>query len=113
MVVNISTIYHSVRQKHCTSGLQSAILNFGGRLTSDNVAVSCVTIGSGMVENIEETVGISVMCHSVDEKHCTSGLQFTVRHFELWRSIEGGHYRLCHQCFGLGRKCLGYGLNSA
>ena len=57
-------------------------------MTSDNI--DCVTIGSDMIENIGETVGVSVVCHSVDQKHCTSGLPFTVRHFELWRSIDGG-----------------------
>ena len=92
--VDISAKSHSVRHKHCSSCLQSAILNFGGRLTSHNVAVGCVTIGLGMVKNIGETVGISVMCHSVVEKHSTSGLPFTVLHFELWRLIEGVHYRM-------------------
>jgi len=51
VAVDISTKSHSLRQKHCTSGLLSAILIFGGRFTSDNVAVGCVTIGSGMVDH--------------------------------------------------------------
>jgi len=47
---DISRKSYSVRLKHCTFGLQSAILNFGGSLTTDNVAVICVTIGSGIVK---------------------------------------------------------------
>ena len=50
VTVGISTISHSVPEKHSTSGLVSAVLNYGGRLTSANVGN--VTSGSGMVENV-------------------------------------------------------------
>jgi len=39
---------------------------------SDNVGRAMTS--SGVVENVGIAVGISVMSHSVSEKHCTSGL---------------------------------------
>ena len=58
-------------------------MNYGGRLTSDNV--DSVTRGSGVVENVGGEVGVSGMClyvpvksHSVPEKHCTSGLESAI-----------------------------------
>ena len=69
-------ICHSVPDKHSTSGLVSAILNYGGRLTSANVGND--TSGSGMVESVGVAVGISTISHSVSEKHSTSGLESTI-----------------------------------
>jgi hypothetical protein len=60
----------------CTSGLQSAILNFNSRPTSHNVSIA--TIGMGLVENVVKAVGISAICHSIPELHCTSGLVSTL-----------------------------------
>ena len=68
----ISMICHSVPEIQCTSGLQSAILNSGCRPTSDKVGG--ITVDSGMVENVGLAVGISMICHSVPEIQCTSGL---------------------------------------
>ena len=78
VAVGISVICHSIPEIQCTSGLQSAIFNTGSRPTSDNVG--SVTIDPGTVENVRVAVGISMICHSVPEIQCTSGL---VRHFEL------------------------------
>jgi len=70
IAIGISTISHSVLEKHSTSGLESAILNLGGRVTSDNVG--SVTDGSGMVEYVGVAVGISVISHSIPEIQFTS-----------------------------------------
>ena len=50
-------------------GLQSAILNYGSRPTSDNVGN--VTGDSGVIENAGVAVGISVPSHSIPEIQCT------------------------------------------
>ena len=50
VAVGISVISHSVPYKHSTSGLEYAILNTGGRVTSADA--DSVTSGSGMVENV-------------------------------------------------------------
>jgi hypothetical protein len=76
VAVEISVICHSIPEIQCTSGLQSAILNCASRLTSDNVG--SVTIDLGMVENAGVAVGISVICHSIPEIQCTSGLQSAI-----------------------------------
>ena len=72
VAVGISMICHSVPEIQCTSALQSAILNSGSLPTSGNV--DNVIIDPGMVEIIGVAVGISVVCHSVPEIQCTSGL---------------------------------------
>ena len=72
VAVGISMICHSVPDIQCTSGLQSAILNSGCRPTSDKVGG--IIVDSGRVENVGLAVGISVICHSVPEIRCTSGL---------------------------------------
>ena len=79
VAVGISTISHSVPEKHSTSGIDSAILNYGGRLMSANVGN--VTIGSGMVENVGLIVGISVISHFIPEKQCTSGLKSVILNY--------------------------------
>ena len=76
VAVGISTISHSVPEKHSTSGLESAILNFGGRVTSDYVG--SVTDGSGMVENVGVAVGISVTSHSIPEIQFNSSLMSAI-----------------------------------
>ena len=82
--VGISTISYSVSEKHSTSGLESAILNYGGRLTSDKVG--SFAVDSGMVENVGEAVVISTISHSVPEKHSTSGLESSIlKHVVGWR----------------------------
>ena len=73
IAIGISTISHSVLEKHSTSGLESAILNLGGRVTSDNVG--SFAVDSGVVENVVVAVGMSVISHYVPEKHSTSGLE--------------------------------------
>jgi len=40
--------------------------------------VDSVTSGSGMVENVGVTVGISVISHSIPEMQCTSGLESAI-----------------------------------
>ena len=40
--------------------------------------VGSVTTGSGVVENVGVAVGISLISHSVPEKHCTSGLKSAI-----------------------------------
>jgi hypothetical protein len=60
--VGISAICHSIPEIYSTSGLVSAILNIlncATRPTSSNVGGT--TIGSGMVENVGEDVGISAI----------------------------------------------------
>jgi len=79
VAVGISTISHSVPEKHSTSGLESAILKHvvvWRRSMSDRV--SSVTVDSGMAENVGEAVGISTISHSVPEKHSTSGLESAI-----------------------------------
>ncbi len=61
--VGISPISHSIPEIQCTSGLMSAILNFGSRPTSDNVG--SVTSELGMVENVWVAVGISLISLSI------------------------------------------------
>ena len=73
VAVGISVICHSIPEIQCTSGLQTAILNCDSRPMSGNVGN--VTIDSGMVEIAGVAVGISVICHSILEIQCTSGLQ--------------------------------------
>jgi hypothetical protein len=53
--------------------------NFACRPTSGNVGSS--TIGSGMVENVGEAVGISTLCLSIPEIQCTSGLVSAILYF--------------------------------
>ena len=72
VAVGISVTCRSVPEIQCTSGLESAILNCASRQTSDNIGN--VTIDPGMVENTGVAVGISMICHSVPEIRCTSGL---------------------------------------
>ena len=55
-----------------TSGVESAILNSGGRSMFGNVDSD--TGRSGVVENMEVVVGISMISHSIPEKPCISGL---------------------------------------
>jgi hypothetical protein len=67
--VGIMSISYSVPEKHSTSGLESAILKYDGRLalilsmghqlTSMNVCD--VIFDSGMVKNMSVTVGISAI----------------------------------------------------
>jgi len=76
VAVEISTISHSVPDKHSTSGLESAILNYGRRLTSANVGN--VTSGSGVMENVGLIFGISVISHSIPKIQCTSGLKSAI-----------------------------------
>ena len=45
VAVGISMISHSVPEKPCTSGLESAILIYDGRLTSHTVDVSPFDVG--------------------------------------------------------------------
>ena len=78
IAVGISVICHSIPEIQCNSGLLAAILNCASRQTSGNVG--SVTIDPGMVENMGVAVGISVICHSVPEIQCTSGL---FSHFQL------------------------------
>jgi hypothetical protein len=82
VAVGISAICHSIPEIQSTSGLQSAILiilNCATRPTSGNVG--SVTISSGMVENVGKAVGISVICHSIPEIQCTSGLVSAILKF--------------------------------
>ena len=72
IALGISTISHSVAEKHSTSGLESVILNYGGRLTSVNV--DSVASSSRVVGNVGVAVENLAISHSVPEKHCTSGL---------------------------------------
>jgi len=55
-----------------TSGLKSAILNFGGWLMSGNVGSGTGT--SGVVENMKVVFEILVISHTIPEKPCTPGL---------------------------------------
>jgi hypothetical protein len=52
-------ICHSIHEIYSNSGLVSAILSFGSRLTSDSVGG--IIIGSDMVENVGKAVGISAI----------------------------------------------------
>ena len=61
----ISLISHPVPEIQCTSGLQSAILNFRCRLKSGNVGKGIAE--SGMVENVGVGFGISLISHPVPE----------------------------------------------
>ena len=72
VAVGISVICHSIPEIKCTSGLLSVILNCASPPTSDNVNI--VTIDLGTVENVGVAVGFSMICHSVAEMQCTSGL---------------------------------------
>ena len=82
IAIGISVISHSVPEKHCTSGLESAILIRDCRLTSatsichhlTSENVSDVAIDSGMVKNMGVNVGTSAISLFVPEIHCTSGL---------------------------------------
>ena len=76
VAVGISVVCHSVPEIQCTSGLLSAILNSVCRPTSDKVGG--ITVDSGLVENVGLAVGISMICHSVPEIQCTSGLQSAI-----------------------------------
>jgi hypothetical protein len=62
--------------RHFISGLESAILNFRGQLSSNNVGIA--TVGSGEVQNLRVAVEIWTLSHSVPEKYCTSGLQSAI-----------------------------------
>ncbi len=55
--LGISQISHSVPEIQCTSGLESAILNFRGRRMSGNVGSGIAE--SGMVDNVGVGLGIS------------------------------------------------------
>jgi len=76
LAIGMSVMSHSVPEKHSTSGLESAILNLGGRVTSANVGN--VTYGSGVVENVGVAVGISVISHSILGIQFTSGLKSAI-----------------------------------
>jgi hypothetical protein len=74
VAVGILVLSRSVREIHCTSGSQSAILFCGSRLTSDNVG--SVT-GTSEWSESGVAVRISGLSRSVPEIQCTSGLQST------------------------------------
>ena len=76
VAVGISLISHSVPEKHSTSGLESAILKYCGRLTPSLIGI--ITSNMGRVENVGLAFGISVISHSVPEKHSTSGLESAI-----------------------------------
>jgi len=86
LAVGISVISHSVLEKLCTSGLESAILKYGGQLTSRTVDVLPFDIAQcqrshhclGRVQKYEVAVRISVIPHTVTEKLCTSGLESAI-----------------------------------
>ena len=92
-------ISHSVPEKHCTSGLESAILTYDCRLTSTpsichhltSGNVSDVIVDSGMVKNMGVTVGTSAISLLVPEIHCTSGLLSAILNYRhrLTASIVG------------------------
>ena len=70
--VAISLVSHFLPGIQCASGLLSAILNSRSLPMSDNVIN--VAVESGMVENLGAAIGISLICHFVLEKQCTSGI---------------------------------------
>ena len=43
--------------------------------------VGSVTTSSGVVENVRVAVGISLISHSVSEKHSTSGLESAILNY--------------------------------
>ena len=43
--------------------------------------VGSVTTGSAVVENVRVAVGISLISHSVSEKHSTSGLESAILNY--------------------------------
>jgi len=47
---------------------------------SDNVDI--VTVSSGVIKNVWVAVGISLISHSVPEKHCTSGLESAILKYD-------------------------------
>ncbi len=63
--VEISLISHLIPDIQCTSGLQPAILNSGGRPMLSNV--SSDTGGLGVAENLEVPFGIASLSHSVQK----------------------------------------------
>ena len=76
VAVGISLISHSVPEKHSTSGLESAILKYCGRLTPSLIGI--ITSNMDRVANVGLAFVISVISHSVPEKHCTSGLESAI-----------------------------------
>ncbi len=83
--VEISLISHSIPEIQCTSGLQPAILNSGGRPMLSNV--SSDTGGFGVVENLWVPFGIASLSHSVQSYFY---FRSRVRHFEIRWSADVG-----------------------
>ena len=78
VAIGISSISHSVPEIQFTSGLESAILNYGGQLTSANVG--SITSSSGMSKMWGSRRNfVDISFHSRD----TMYFRFKVRHHEM------------------------------
>ena len=66
----------SVSERHSASSLESAILNYGGMLTSGNI--NSFTGELVMAENVGLALGFVVISHSIPERHRTSSLESAI-----------------------------------
>jgi len=76
IAIEISLISHPIPDMQCTSGLSLSVLASVSLAISDNVRN--IVIESGMIENVDIAVEISLISQTIPEMQCTSGLRSPV-----------------------------------